>query len=90
MDWGGPDPDDLVGCSSLRRFDLSSNSFAGGVPKYVGNISSLVTLDLARNTLKDDASHATASSGLIQCSKLETLLVGQNNVSGSLPVDFTK
>jgi len=83
----GTIPSELGRCSSSSAIDLSRNSLTGDIPKSFGNLPLLENLDLTENNPTSSA--AETVSILSPCTKLKTLMVGKNQIYGSLLMDFT-
>ncbi|XP_058099611.1 putative receptor-like protein kinase At3g47110 [Magnolia sinica] len=83
----GPIPVSLANASSLMQLDLSNNSFSGPVPIYLGSLTDLMLLNVESNQLgsqgeKDDLGFINS---LTNCSSLEVLSFGVNQLGGLLP-----
>ncbi|GAU15759.1 hypothetical protein TSUD_235750 [Trifolium subterraneum] len=57
---------------------VSSNKLTGGIPTFIGNLSSLTHFSFARNNLEGDIPQA-----ICRLKNLTVLLVGENNLSGT-------
>jgi len=75
-------PDDLTNCSNLTALDLSLNLLVGSIPPTLGLLANLVYLDLHANQLEGSI------PGELGKSKLETLVLGHNRLSGEIPKAF--
>ncbi|KAK4413343.1 putative LRR receptor-like serine/threonine-protein kinase [Sesamum alatum] len=75
-------PASLSNCSLLERINLSSNNFTGEIIKDFGKLSALVYLIASSNHLEGDISFI---SSMINCTRLESLSVFDNLLTGSLP-----
>ncbi|GLJ50889.1 hypothetical protein SUGI_1083840 [Cryptomeria japonica] len=87
-EFGGPFPDGLLHCKSLRQLDLSSNQFldlksnkfSGTLPISIYELSDLRELYLAGNSFIGHFPH-----GLLHCKRLEHLDLSENLLIGRLP-----
>ncbi|KAL2493376.1 Tyrosine-sulfated glycopeptide receptor 1 [Abeliophyllum distichum] len=69
---------------NLQRFDVSNNSFSGSIPSSVCRFSpSIQHLDFSNNDFV-----GPISQGFGQCSNLQILRAGFNNLSGVIPSDI--
>ncbi|PVH33689.1 hypothetical protein PAHAL_8G045700 [Panicum hallii] len=66
----------------LRILVLSTNSFSGEIPMSLGLLHRLQILSLQNNTLQGRI------PALANCSKLTELLLGNNKLTGQIPVDL--
>ncbi|OEL29120.1 putative LRR receptor-like serine/threonine-protein kinase, partial [Dichanthelium oligosanthes] len=66
----------------LKILVLSTNSFSGEIPMPLGHLHRLQTLSLQNNTLQGRI------PSLANCSKLTELLLGNNQLTGQIPVDL--
>lgn len=77
-----------VGCSAdestVNSITLSGNRLAGSLPRSLGNLTNLVTLQLSANNLTETIPHGLfeGASGLV------TLDLGSNNIIGSIPTQI--
>ncbi|KAL8155722.1 leucine-rich repeat receptor protein kinase HPCA1-like [Apium graveolens] len=77
----GPFPN-LTGMPSLNYLDLSNNSFnPGDVPTWVPNLQNLTTLLLENTQLQGEI-----PSDLFGLRRLETVVLSNNNLSGTLDI----
>ncbi|XP_058111209.1 probable LRR receptor-like serine/threonine-protein kinase At3g47570 [Magnolia sinica] len=82
----GPIPVSLSNASGLALVNLNNNSFSGSVPRDFGNLKNLSRLRLWGNELGiGKGSDLGFLDSLINCSSLQLLDVGINNLSGLLP-----
>ncbi|KAJ9168686.1 hypothetical protein P3X46_020182 [Hevea brasiliensis] len=84
----GPIPDSITNASKLTVLDLSYNSFFGFVPDLLGNLRSLLKLNMANNflTSKSSSTEISLFSSLTSCKRLEYLRFDGNPLNGSLPI----
>ncbi|KAI9107991.1 hypothetical protein K1719_020864 [Acacia pycnantha] len=81
----GPIPSSITNASSLRGFDITSDSFVGQVPS-LGALKDLRLLNLEENNLGSNSSNdLDFITSLQNCSKLESLSLVSNNFGGVLP-----
>ncbi|KAL5703333.1 non-specific serine/threonine protein kinase [Ranunculus cassubicifolius] len=86
--FSGPIPISLfTNSSGLQFFDAVANNFTGAIPIQVGNLRDLQSLRLQGNNLGsggkvDDLNFVNS---LTNCSNLQVLSVGVNNLGGQLP-----
>ncbi|KAL5987464.1 hypothetical protein ACLOJK_035212 [Asimina triloba] len=71
--------------TAFTLIDISDNKFRGSIPKSVGDLGSLRSLNLSYNSFTDQIP-ATLGS----LSVLETLDLSQNSLSGEIPSQLTK
>uniref|UniRef100_A0A803P7Z5 Leucine-rich repeat-containing N-terminal plant-type domain-containing protein n=1 Tax=Cannabis sativa TaxID=3483 RepID=A0A803P7Z5_CANSA len=65
---------------NLAVIDLSSNNFSGQIPKIIGSLKALYSLNLSNNAL---SGHIPPSLGTL--TELESLDLSQNQLSGKIP-----
>ncbi|CAI9763279.1 unnamed protein product [Fraxinus pennsylvanica] len=70
-------------CQSLKLLDASSNQITGTLPPSIGNLVSLVGLNLSWNPLK-----GPIPSSIGQIKDLECLSFAGNNLTGSIPTSL--
>ncbi|KAK9127430.1 hypothetical protein Syun_016227 [Stephania yunnanensis] len=83
---GGPIPDIFVKMTSLHTLNLGSNiNLVGGLPRSLGGLCQLKTLDLSENSMSGGISEFV--DGLSRCANtsLEVLYLQNNNLTGPLP-----
>nr|CAN68980.1 hypothetical protein VITISV_004150 [Vitis vinifera] len=90
--WVGFDPCgsswEGIGCYNQRviSISLNSNSFSGGIPPSIGNLSKLYWLDLADNQLTGTIPISNGSTpGLDKLTHTKHLLLESNRLTGSIP-----
>ena len=66
----------------LRILVLSTNSFSGVIPMSLGHLHHLQIVSLQNNTLQG------RMPAFANCSKLTELLLGNNKLTGQIPVDL--
>ncbi|KAK3041893.1 hypothetical protein RJ639_002175 [Escallonia herrerae] len=84
----GDIPSSIGEMLSLQVIDLSGNKLSGNVPSSIGNCSYLKVLDLGSNYLYGMIPSSLAQLRQLQSLHLglETLDLGNNNLSGSIPL----
>ncbi|KAK4767444.1 hypothetical protein SAY86_015194 [Trapa natans] len=78
----GPVPD-LSPCTDLRNVYLQGNRFSDEIPESLFTIHSLVRLSLASNNLT-----GAISKGFNNLTRLKTLFLENNHLSGQIPADL--
>ncbi|KAG8378692.1 hypothetical protein BUALT_Bualt07G0011700 [Buddleja alternifolia] len=79
----GPIPDDAFkDMKSLSYLHLSDCGIEGGIPKSLGNVTTLISLDLQSNGLNKHLSEIMMN---ISHNKLQCLDLSFNNITGPLP-----
>ncbi|GER53648.1 leucine-rich repeat receptor-like kinase [Striga asiatica] len=74
----------LAKAANLETFDVSNNSFIGTIPTIVCGFSRWIQrLDFSNNDFT-----GTLGSGFGQCTNLQSLRAGFNNLSGGVPPDI--
>ncbi|CAL1373552.1 unnamed protein product [Linum trigynum] len=82
----GPIPSSFCNASKLRDMNMNRNSLSGRVPDCLGSLPNLVYFNAAANNLGTNSSgDLEFITGLSNCSMLQELGVGMNNLGGSLP-----
>ncbi|MQL97353.1 hypothetical protein Taro_030046 [Colocasia esculenta] len=84
----GSIPSSLPNASALSVIQLSGNNFSGVIPSRLGTLDGLIHLRLSSNQLetKDDVHDLSfLITSLTNCTRLETLLLLDNNLEGVLP-----
>ncbi|KAH0448490.1 hypothetical protein IEQ34_022290 [Dendrobium chrysotoxum] len=82
----GPIPTSLSNCSSLELIDLHANAFTGKVHLKLGASKNLYALALYSNKLEaSDSTDWAFLESLKNCTKLEVLLLHDNELNGILP-----
>lgn len=71
----------LISATILEHVILSSNHLTGVIPRELGNMSNLVTLDLGKNQLR-----GTVGTALGTLTELHQLNLSSNQFNGSIPV----
>ena len=82
----GSVPSWLGQLAELERIDLGGNQFTGEIPLELGDLDNLGHLDLSRNELTGTITGKLA--GLGNSSRLGTLLLGGNLLTGTIPVEL--
>eukprot|EP01018_Ginkgo_biloba_P020251 Gb_31861 [translate_table: standard] len=92
--WGnqlsGNIPKSLANCSQLTLLDLDQNRLSGTIPMELGKLSLLESLLLWGNQLVSGGSNTTLPilSALTNCSHLQVIDLGDNHLTGVLPVSI--
>ncbi|XVF12067.1 hypothetical protein REPUB_Repub08aG0082700 [Reevesia pubescens] len=73
-------PSDLALCQNLRNLYLQGNRFSGGIPDFLFGLHDLVRLNLGGNNFSGEI-----SVGFNNLTRLSTLLLDRNILSGSVP-----
>ncbi|KAI5665731.1 hypothetical protein M9H77_15584 [Catharanthus roseus] len=82
--FSGQIPDDLGSkCGSLKLLDASWNQMTGSIPPSIGNLISLVGLNMSGNLLQ-----ASIPSSLGQLKDLRYLSLADNNLTGFIPTSL--
>ncbi|KAM0847207.1 hypothetical protein ACQ4PT_055164 [Festuca glaucescens] len=83
----GPIPSSLANASMLTDVGLSGNHFSGHVPRSLGNLQELTFLNLESNNLESaaDKENWEFIDSLTNCSKLQEIGLGENNLGGVVP-----
>ncbi|KNA13589.1 hypothetical protein SOVF_115320 [Spinacia oleracea] len=81
--FSGPLPISIHNLTSLRSIELSNNYFKGTISNlHFGHLYNLQRLVISNNNLSGDINFITK---LVNCSKLESLDVGNNQFTGLVP-----
>ncbi|WVZ59743.1 hypothetical protein U9M48_009847 [Paspalum notatum var. saurae] len=87
----GAIPSSLSNLTDLQELELSENGFTGSVPSDLGRLQSLWNLQLDGNRLEAGRTEGWEfMDSLANCSKLEVLVLGDNNFTGDLPASVAK
>ncbi|XP_040368572.1 probable LRR receptor-like serine/threonine-protein kinase At3g47570 isoform X3 [Rosa chinensis] len=79
-------PEEIGRLRSLSYFAVGDNKLSGQVPKCFGELPDLQWLDASNNNLGSfSANDLDFITSLVNCSKLDTLDMGDNNFGGVLP-----
>ncbi|GLT36266.1 hypothetical protein SLA2020_106570 [Shorea laevis] len=70
-------------CRSLKILDASVNQISGPIPPTLGELASLVSLNLSWNLLKDQIPNNVGQMKSLKC-----LSLAGNNLTGSIPRSF--
>ncbi|XP_039142787.1 probable LRR receptor-like serine/threonine-protein kinase At3g47570 [Dioscorea cayenensis subsp. rotundata] len=82
----GTIPASLTNISSLWELDISTNSFSGKIPTGFRGLQNLVFFNVISNQLQADiAEDWEFLDSLTNCSQLQFLGFGMNNMGGTLP-----
>ncbi|KAJ3704342.1 hypothetical protein LUZ61_008047 [Rhynchospora tenuis] len=85
----GQIPSSLANCTTLSVVDISLNSFTGIIPYSIGSLQKLNRLQVESNQLEATTpSHWSFVQGLINCTDLQFLNVGDNRLQGVIPTSF--
>ncbi|XP_028773181.1 receptor-like protein EIX1 [Neltuma alba] len=71
--------------TSVRGFDLSSNKLSGKIPRELGMLVELISLNLSRNQLDGEI-----PSEIGRLTSLESLDLSKNHLFGSIPSSFAQ
>ncbi|BFG27996.1 hypothetical protein CerSpe_142700 [Prunus speciosa] len=71
--------------TKLELLSVSVNNLSGQIPRYLGNITTLINLNLETNLFS-----GTVPPELGNLVNLEIFILSANNLTGELPVTFTK
>ncbi|PIA43754.1 hypothetical protein AQUCO_01800066v1, partial [Aquilegia coerulea] len=84
--FSGHIPVSLSNATKLESFDISSNAFTGSIPRDLGKLQELLYLLLGANQFGTQGrDNLNFINSLTNCTKLERLEFGNNNLKGSLP-----
>eukprot|EP01018_Ginkgo_biloba_P009089 Gb_08205 [translate_table: standard] len=91
--WGnqlsGNIPNSLANCSQLTQLDLRDNRLSGTIPIELGNLPLLELLQLHGNQLVSGSNTALPIlTALTNCSHLQQIDLGDNHLTGVLPVSI--
>ncbi|KAJ7955493.1 Leucine-rich repeat receptor protein kinase [Quillaja saponaria] len=75
---------------SLEYLNMTSCGLRGGIPKSMGNICSLRTLNMYYNNLTGELSEFIGNLSGCTRNSLEVLLLNENQLSGSFPHNITE
>ncbi|XP_048495567.1 leucine-rich repeat receptor protein kinase HPCA1 isoform X4 [Beta vulgaris subsp. vulgaris] len=85
--FSGPIPESIGSLLQLERLFLNSNNFSGPIPHSIGNLQNLIWLDLTENQLDGNIPVSNKTMpGLDNLSKAEHFHLGQNKLSGEIPL----
>ncbi|XP_078165258.1 receptor kinase-like protein Xa21 [Carex rostrata] len=83
-------PPSISNCSALIDFSLHYNYFSGGIPSSFGDLPNLQLLNLQSNQLDAKKPHDWSfMDALTNCTLLEYLFLGDNQLEGALPSSIT-
>ncbi|XP_072058058.1 LRR receptor-like serine/threonine-protein kinase EFR [Arachis hypogaea] len=84
----GPIPTSIANASLLQKFDIGFNNFVGQVPS-VEKLQHLTWLNLNYNNLGSGSDgDLDFITSLVNCTKLENLVLGSNKLGGILPISI--
>jgi len=82
-------PVSLVNASKLFLLDMSKNNFTGVVPSSIGKLMELSWLNLEYNQFHaHDKQDWDFMYSLFNCTKLQKLSLGANQLEGKIPISF--
>ncbi|XP_047324590.1 probable LRR receptor-like serine/threonine-protein kinase At3g47570 [Impatiens glandulifera] len=82
-------PLSLSNASNIERLDLSFNNLQGVIPS-MGNLKNLTTLHLVDNNLSSNTElNVEMFNSLTNCTKLEKVWMGSNQLAGELPASVS-
>uniref|UniRef100_A0A0E0JE49 Receptor kinase-like protein Xa21 n=1 Tax=Oryza punctata TaxID=4537 RepID=A0A0E0JE49_ORYPU len=88
--FSGEIPFSFSNLTNLTSLQLSENGFSGFVPHNLGRLNVLQNLQLGANMLEaGDMKGWEFVDSLLNCSKLETLVLSTNNFTGQFPISIT-
>ncbi|XP_051149093.1 receptor kinase-like protein Xa21 [Andrographis paniculata] len=87
----GDIPPYITNASRLKELELSYNMFDGIVPSNLGDLRDLVFVNLGGNRLRNEPgkSELRFVDTMVECRKLQFLIVGNNPLDGTLPDSVT-
>ncbi|KAJ1691756.1 hypothetical protein LUZ63_015911 [Rhynchospora breviuscula] len=86
----GPIPSSISNCSVLAQIEVSDNNFTGTIPSSIGSLQNLDTIEMSVNQLEAKTpSDWSFFDGLVNCTALEWLNLGNNELQGILPSSVT-
>ncbi|KAL1339309.1 hypothetical protein AAHE18_U026500 [Arachis hypogaea] len=84
----GPIPTSIANASLLQKFDIGFNNFVGQVPS-LEKLQHLTWLNLNYNNLGSGSDgDLEFITSLVNCTKLENLVLGSNKLGGILPISI--
>ncbi|XP_078149922.1 receptor kinase-like protein Xa21 [Carex rostrata] len=83
--FNGQIPISISNCSAMTMIDLGSNNFRGTIPDSIGTLQNLFWLDMSSNQLKATGDDWRFFDSLINCTFLQKLDLGDNQLQGMLP-----
>jgi receptor kinase-like protein len=82
----GQIPASISNCSALTTFQIYNNNFTGTVPFSIGTLQYIEFLDISYNLLEaKQPSHWGFFHALTNCTMLQYLDIGSNQLEGTLP-----
>ncbi|XP_078150384.1 uncharacterized protein LOC144545712 [Carex rostrata] len=81
----GQIPISLSNCSAIKLINLNSNNFIGAIPDSIGTLQNLYFLDMDTNQIKATGDDWRFFDSLINCTFLQLLDLGNNQLQGMLP-----
>uniref|UniRef100_A0A0D9UWT7 Protein kinase domain-containing protein n=1 Tax=Leersia perrieri TaxID=77586 RepID=A0A0D9UWT7_9ORYZ len=87
--FSGEIPSSFSNLTNLSSLQLLMNRFSGFVPRDLGRLKALQNLQLGVNMLEaGDMEGWEFINSLANCTKLETLVLSENNFTGKLPISI--
>ncbi|XP_078182291.1 receptor kinase-like protein Xa21 [Carex rostrata] len=83
--FNGQIPISISNCSNMIEIDLSYNNFIGTIPDSIGTLQNLNWLNIASNQIKATHDDWRFFDSLINCTNLQALELGDNQLQGMLP-----
>ncbi|KAF3435222.1 hypothetical protein FNV43_RR22309 [Rhamnella rubrinervis] len=81
----GAVPDEIANLASLKKLDMSLNSIGGQLSRHFGQLCNLQSLKLSANKFTGEITDVVDSLSRCSNSSLDTLDLGYNELTGSLP-----
>ncbi|XP_078167538.1 receptor kinase-like protein Xa21 [Carex rostrata] len=81
----GQIPISISNCSALIKIELGSNNFRGTIPESIGTLQNLSWITMAENQIKATSDNWRFFDSLINCTFLQVLDLGDNQLQGMLP-----
>ncbi|KAJ7949542.1 putative Receptor protein kinase [Quillaja saponaria] len=72
-----------TGLISMKRFLIQNTKIGGRIPNEIGNMRSLVLLDIDLNSF-----YGPIPPSIVNCSQLSIILISKNHLSGPIPFNF--
>ncbi|XP_078149271.1 receptor kinase-like protein Xa21 [Carex rostrata] len=85
----GQIPISISNCSALTVMQLTSNNFRGTIPDNIGFLQNLYCLHLGLNQIKATGNDWRFLDSLANCTFLQRLDLGENQLQGMLPRSIT-
>ncbi|KAJ4769453.1 Leucine-rich receptor-like protein kinase family protein [Rhynchospora pubera] len=83
-------PSSISNCSALVDVEVAVNNFTGTIPSSIGSLQKLEIIEMRTNQLEAKTpSDWSFFNGLVNCTALEWLNLGSNQLQGILPSSVT-